>query len=121
MRRRARMTYSMSPAARVMAGIISVVGGIFVLIGIFIVIPASGVVGIIWTLFSAGITVLNAGAALGKKRAGPEIVIEEEPASSAGGSGSAEDRLSELRSLYDRGLISPEEYEKKREEIISEL
>ena len=33
----------------------------------------------------------------------------------------AEARLTELRSLYDRGLITEEEYEAKRRDILSDL
>jgi hypothetical protein len=42
-----------------------------------------------------------------------------EPAASV--AGSAEDRLAELGRLKDRGLITPSEYERKREEIIKAL
>ena len=42
-----------------------------------------------------------------------------EPATSV--PGSAEDRLTELNRLRDRGLITPSEYERKREEIIKLL
>jgi hypothetical protein len=42
-----------------------------------------------------------------------------EPATSV--AGSTEDRLTELGRLKDRGLITPSEYERKREEIIKAL
>ena len=53
-------------------------GGIFVLIGLFVVIPTFGPFGIIWTLGALGITVINALHAFGKKYVGPEIRIEED-------------------------------------------
>ena len=34
---------------------------------------------------------------------------------------SAEERLKELRQLYEQRLITQEEYEKKRQEILSDL
>jgi hypothetical protein len=47
------------------------------------------------------------------------ILQSIEPATSV--AGSAEDRLTELNRLRDRGLITPAEYELKREEIIKIL
>lgn len=46
-----------------------------------------------------------------------------EGSGSAGdGSGrSAQDRLTELQNLYDRRLITQEEYEQKRQEILKDL
>ena len=37
------------------------------------------------------------------------------------GGGSAQDRLTELRALYDQRLITQEEYEEKRREILKDL
>ena len=102
----------------------AVVGVAFILIGIFMVIPTFGAFGILWTLIAVGITGMNAYQAFGKGYVGPEIHIEEEgEAPTAGGqpSGSAEERLRELRSLYDQRLITQEEYEAKRQEILEEL
>ena len=118
MRRRARVTYRPN---RVISGIASVIGFIFVLMGLFIVIPRTGAVGVVWTLISAAIMLINGYAAMGRKSLGPEIHIEDEPPSGGEERGAAADRLAELQELHDRGLISPQEYEKKRGEIISEL
>ena len=117
MRRRRKVTYRPSR----ITGIIGLVmGGIFVLIGVFVAIPASGLFGVLWTLFAVAITAFNAYNAFGRKYVGPEIHIEDEPAGEDG-DGSAAGRLSELEELRGRGLITDEEYEKKREEILSEL
>ena len=98
-----------------------VVGIIFVGIGLFVVIPAFGPFGIFWTLIAAAIMVTNGINAFGKKGvASHEIVIEDGEASEADGSG-VERRLEEARSLYERGLITREEYEAKRAEILKDL
>ena len=103
----------------------AVVGVIFILIGIFVVIPTFGPFGILWTLMAVGITGMNAYQAFGKKYVGPEIHIEEEETSGSSGQsfapGSTEERLRELRSLYDQRLITQEEYEQKRQEILKQL
>lgn len=42
-------------------------------------------------------------------------IADSEPA------GNVEERMKQLRSLYDQHLITPEEYEQKRQEILKEL
>ena len=46
-----------------------------------------------------------------------ENVVEEEPTTVA----SVQERLTELRSLYEQRLITQEEYDAKRQEILKEL
>ena len=122
--RRRRVTYRPS---RAQAGFGVVVGVIFVCIGIFLVIPAGGLFGIFWTLMAAGMTIYNAYMAFGKKYIGPEINIEDEDASGAAPEARAksgetiEDRLNKLTELYDRGIITYDEYKEKRGEILDEL
>ena len=53
-------------------------GCVFVLIGIFVVIPSAGAFGILWTLLAVCITGYNAYVAFGKKYIGPEVHIEDE-------------------------------------------
>jgi len=119
MARRRRVTYRPSKAH----GIFGVVwGGLFVLIGLFVVIPNFGPFGIIWTLAAVAITGMNAYHAFGKGYIGPEINIEDEAAGyHEAGASSIEARLQELRNLYDRSLITEEEYEAKKQEILKEL
>ncbi len=124
--RRRRITYRPNKSQSVFSG---AVGIIFVLIGIFVAIPNFG---ILWTLIAVVITVMNFYQAFGKKYIGPEINIEEEGENAPSprpdgysspemdGSG-AEKRLRQLQELLDGGLITREEYEKKREEIIRSL
>ena len=91
----------------------AVVGGIFVLIGIFVAIPTLGAFGILWTLMAAAMCVY------GIYSVGPEITIESDVQGAP--QDDARSRLEKLQELYDSGLISHDEYEAKRREIIAEL
>ena len=122
---RRKVTYRPSKAGSVMGG---VVGCIFVLIGLFVIIPQFAMVGgfglifgIIWTILAAVIAGTNFYSAFGKKYIGPEIHIEEEGVSTGSPKGTPQQRLEQLQSLYDRRLITQEEYEQKRQEILKEL
>ena len=122
-KRKQRVTYRPSKSSGVFGG---VVGVIFVLIGVFVVIPTFGPFGILWTLFAVAITGMNLYQAFGKGYVGPEIHIEEDDEGTCEtpapvGGVSAQDRLTELRALYDQRLITREEYEAKRKEILEEL
>ena len=97
-----------------------VTGLIFVGIGLFVVIPVFGPFGIFWTLIAVAITVTNGINAFGKKGvASHEIVVED--GRSEEERSSAEQRLEEARNLYDRRLVTKEEYEAKRAEILKDL
>ncbi len=114
-----RVTYRPSKTGGVFGG---VAGGIFVLIGLFVVIPTFGAFGVLWTLFAAGIMAANLYQAFGKGYVGPEIHIEDESVeNSAQPETSAEERLRQLQTLYDQRLITREEYDQKRQEILKEL
>ena len=132
--KRRRVTYRPNKAQ----GALGVVFGvIFIAIGLFVVTPVFGPFGLLWTLMAVGITAANGYQAFGKKYIGPEIQIEEEDtqeergeASPALGQGhdhiptvalDARERLEQLENLKDAGLITQEEYQKKREEIVSRL
>ena len=104
-----------------------VVGVIFCLLGIFIVIPTFGVFGLFWTLISAGITVVNAMPlfSVEDRDLYHTMTIEDEggydsPAADTQNDDAAA-RLEKLNELYDRRLITTEEYESKREEILRRL
>lgn len=125
-RRRRRVTYRPSKGESVFAGI---VGVIFVFIGLFFAIPTFGPFGILWTLVAAGIAGMHLYRAFGSKYVGPEINIEDEE---AGGQvvgtapppaapPSAEERLRQLEDLREKRLITANEFEEKRKEILKEL
>ena len=112
-----RVTYRPSKAH----GTFGVVwGGIFVLIGLFVAIPTAGAFGVLWTLAAVAITAMNGYQAFGKKYVGPEISIEDVPAEEKS-EDSVASRLEELRDLYERRLITAEEYDAKKQEILKEL
>ena len=126
---RKRVTYRPSKTGSAVAG---GVGVVFVLIGLFVVIPSlsmaggfGAIFGILWTVIAGIIAGTNFYQAFGKGYLGPEIHIEEETEhaqNSTGPEGSGtQARLTELRALYDQHLITQEEYDQKRREILEEL
>lgn len=130
--RRRRVTYRPSKAQ----GAFGVaVGAIFVVIGVVMVIPIFGLFGVLWTLIAVGITVMNAYQAFGKNYTGPQITIEEDEEPRRGPSSSApqthdhipstsldvKGRLEQLKELKEAGLLTQEEYDKKRQEILKGL
>ena len=122
---RKRVTYRPSKSGSVMGG---VVGVIFVLIGLFVVIPTfsmaggfGAIFGVFWTIVAGVIAGTNFYQAFGKGYAGPEIHIEEEGAGGPPPERDTQERLRELQALYTQRLIPREEYEAKRKEILEEL
>ena len=112
---RKRVTYRPSKAGSVFGG---VAGLVFVGIGLFVVIPTFGPFGVLWTLFAVCIAAASFYRAFGKKYTGPEIHIEDEE---CGKPEDVQERLETLRALYEQKLITPEEYERKRQEILKDL
>ena len=123
-RRRKRVTYRPSKGESVFTGIIGV---IFVLIGLFVAVPTFGPFGILWTLIAVGITGMSFYRAFGEKYVGPEIRIEDEENDEAAAPGQAapqfsvEERLKQLEDLREKRLITANEFEEKRKEILKEL
>lgn len=119
---RRRVTYRPSKAAS-MGGMI--MGGIFVLIGLTVVIPMAGPFGILWTVMALVITVVNGAQAFGKKYFGPEIHVEDEEGFDRDtfppDDRDPKTRLEQLEKLRTSGLISDREYEEKRQEILRQL
>lgn len=117
---RRRMTYRPSKGASIFGG---VVGIIFVIIGLTMAIPMAGLFGILWTAIAVGITIYNFYLAFGNGSMG-SIEIDDGTAGTPTPPPQAADnaaRLAELRTLYDQRLITQEEYEEKRKEILKEL
>jgi hypothetical protein len=97
-------------------------GGLFVLIGLFFVIPMAGLFGIVWTLFAligAGTSAYNFFSEDGISTY--EINVESDneyrPTKPED---DFETKLRKLNSLKEEGLLTEEEYQKKRAEIIEQ-
>jgi hypothetical protein len=98
-------------------------GIIFCFIGLFIVIPTFGPFGFLWTSFAVIITVINGvNAFTNKGIASHEITIDDDlvPQNFDNGK-TTEERLKELQSLYEKDMISTEEYQEKRKHILEDI
>ena len=109
-----------------------VVGLAFVLVGLVMVVPTFGPFGLLWTGVAVAITVINGLNAFGKKGVPTmEIYSEEEdeapsPAREdhdhiSSTALTTQERLEQLQTLKEAGLLTDEEYRNKREEILREL
>ena len=102
-----------------------IMGLIFVGIGICFAIPFAGLFGVFWTAIAVAITVLNGVNAFGKRGvATHEIVIDGENITDSidfSQNQEIKTRLANLQDLYESRLITAEEYEQKRKEILDEV
>lgn len=139
-RRRGRITVQSQPtgAARGMQRLMGVVhavfGLVFVVIALTQLIPHIGLIGVPFLAAGAFFCINGIRLAVSKNgmahRVGYDVepgiqqetivglmdeVADDQPA------GTVEERMKQLRSLYDQRLITPEEYEQKRQEILKEL
>lgn len=99
-----------------------IVGAIFVVIGLTIV-SNFGWFGVVWTLLALGITIGHAVNFFGNRGVSSWDVEIPQPEQSELHNGQLEDfetRLRRLERLRDDGLISEEEYQQKRSEMLSE-
>ena len=122
------------------------VGIIFCLIGLFIAIPVFGPFGILWTVVAGFITYSHWRNGFTDKKMDTHVIEIEDTdpdnitVTSHRGIGTSysvsdfetgetvrssgndiENRLKSLQSLYDQRLITREEYEEKKQEILKEL
>lgn len=117
-----------------------VVGIIFCLIGLFIAIPTFGLFGIFWTAVAVWITYVNYrngftndqidshvidieddGQDVTVTRHGGYHTYSYDTESNVADGMDMESRLRKLQTLYDQSLITYEEYEQKKKEILDEL
>ena len=139
-RRRGRITVQHQPtgAARGMMrgmGVVhAIFGGVFTIIAVTQIMPFSPLFalpflagGLFFCINGIRLAVSKNGMA---HRVGYDVEtgIEQETivglmdeVSDAEPAGDVEQRMKQLRSLYDQRLITPEEYEQKRQEILKEL
>ncbi len=118
---RRNIHYKPSKGACIFGGIIGCAMGIF---GLFAIPDMGALIGFkaIWCLmaFGMGIYYFLMAAGVVKYNGGYEITDETEDGAK-GGKSDAESRLAELQTLYDRRLITEEEYQQKRRKILDEL
>ncbi len=138
--RRGRITVQSQPtgAARGMQKLIgalhALIGFAFVVISITQIIPNAGLFGLIFLAAGAFFCINGIRLVVSKNniahRVGYEVEtdleqsiagIMEEPSSAAGPENSVENRLTQLRALYEQRLITQEEYDAKRQEILKDL
>lgn len=101
-----------------------VVGIIFVAIGCFVVIPTAGLFGIIWTAAAGMITFTNFKNGFSDEGIATHEIIIEDGVKTTQTFDSGEDieaKLIKLNSLYEQRLITKEEYDEKRKELLREL
>lgn len=103
------------------SSIVGMIGGIiFILIGITTVIPMAGLFGMFWTLVAVVITGSHAYNVFSEKGFSQYQVDVEVTDSYQEKKESFDEKLRKLKALKDDGLISEEEYEVKRKEILSD-
>jgi len=98
-----------------------VVGIIFCLIGLFVAIPVFGLFGILWTAVAGYITFVNYRNGFTDKQIDSHVIEVDENGTVEEEKESVEERLRKLTDLYAQSLITREEYEQKKKEILDEL
>ena len=100
------------------------VGILFVLIGCFVVIPTFGPFGIVWTAIAGFIAYSHYKNGFSDKGMPTHEIIIEEDADITTGFDDGEDieaKLIKLNSLYEQRLITKEEYDEKRKELLKDF
>lgn len=97
------------------------VGIIFCGIGLFFVIPTFGAFGVFWSIMALVITVINGINAFSDKGIATHSIEIEETDEFGQERESIELRLEKLKDLYEKELITEEEYEKKKKELLQIL
>ena len=98
-----------------------VMGIIFIGIGMFVVIPAAGPFGVVWTLAAVAVTVYSAVNVFSEHGISHQVVEFEGDLKSNSKESDVETRLEKLESLKQKGLLTDAEYMQQRERILKEL
>ncbi|WP_227397321.1 SHOCT domain-containing protein [Jeotgalibacillus aurantiacus] len=96
-----------------------VMGIAFVVIGVTVIMPTAGAFGAIWTAGAAGITIFHAVNVFSVKGASTyeadvELGQTEQPG------GNYEDKIRQLHRLKEDDLITEEDYQAKKNELLGE-
>lgn len=103
-----------------------IVGCVFCIVGVFIIMRGAGAFGIMWTLFAFLITVTNGINAFTKRRVDTQTIevedeLEDTDLSNFYTESEVEERLIRLKDLFDKSLITQEEYSAKKADILKHL
>ncbi len=137
-RKRGRVTVQSQPTreTRRLERLVSlpflIVGAAFVIIGVTTVIPNAGAFGVLWTLIAACFVVIGVVNLVRKNGPAHRVAYDVQPEDGeviekifsdqpAGAPSDPAARLTQLQSLLDAGLVTREEYDAKRAEILREL
>lgn len=92
-----------------------IIGIIILILGTIIIIPLFGPFGLLWTSIAGIIVYINyKNGFTDEGIATHEVIIEENIVD-------IEEKLTKLNSLYEQKLISKEEYNKKRKDLIDKF
>jgi len=139
-RKRGRITVQSQPTGaargmqRMMGVVHAVFGFVFVTIALTQIIPHAGLIGLPFLAAGAFFCINGIRLAVSKNgmahRVGYDVETDiqretivgiMDEVDNAPSGGDVEERMKQLRSLYDQRLITQEEYEQKRQEILKEL
>lgn len=101
-----------------------IVGILFVIFGIVIAVPTFGLFGIIWTGVAVMIAFTHYKNGFSDEGVATHEIIIEDGIDITERNGDEEDieaKLMKLNSLYEQRLITKEEYEEKRKEILEKF
>lgn len=101
-----------------------IVGILFVILGVVVAIPTFGLFGLIWTGVAAMIAFTNYKNGFSDEGvATHEIIIDDgvDVTESRDAGEDIEAKLIKLNSLYEQRLITKEEYDEKRKELLDEF
>ena len=118
---RRNIHYKPSKAASIFGGIVGCAMGIF---GLFAIPDMGALIGFkaIWCLMAFGMGIYYFLLAAGVvKYNGGYVITDESDDGAKERKSDAEVRLEELQTLYDRRLITEEEYQEKRRDILDRL
>ncbi len=98
------------------------VGIVFCLIGVFVAIPAAGLFGVFWTAMAGLITYTHfKNGFTDEGIPTQEIIVDDDTFNQYVESNDIENRLRKLETLYQQCLITRDEYDEKRKELIDQL
>jgi len=97
------------------------IGVVFCFIGLFFVIPTFGPRGILWTVLAVIITVINGLNGFTEKGVSTHEIVVDDCDNTEFDEELIKEKLKKLKEMYEDELISAEEYEMKKKEILDKL